>query len=96
MFIRFAPMRDLALALSIALLLQGGLASEAAAQPAIQIPSQAEPGRLRPLPEVPPIPNLDFHIETPRKSPVPLAVEEVAFELKGSVAAAPPSAGAKP
>ena len=80
---RFSPLRDAALAVSTALVLLGGLASEAAAQPAIQIPSQVEPGRIRPLPEVPPIPNLDFHIETPRKSPIPLAVEEVAFELKG-------------
>ncbi|HUI19199.1 MAG TPA: POTRA domain-containing protein [Alphaproteobacteria bacterium] len=80
---RFSPLRDAALAVATALLLLGGLASQAAAQPAIQIPSQVEPGRIRPLPEVPPIPNLDFHIETPRKSPVPLAVEEVAFELKG-------------
>jgi hemolysin activation/secretion protein len=43
---------------------------------------QIEPGRDRPVPELPPAPSFDFSIEAPRRSPVPRAVEELSFEVK--------------
>lgn len=41
-----------------------------------------QPGRDRPLPEAAPIPDLDFTIQAPRRSPVPRAVEELTFDVK--------------
>lgn len=46
------------------------------------LPGAAEPGRDRPLPEPPPDNNFDFSIETPRRSPVPRAVDELRFQLR--------------
>lgn len=43
---------------------------------------EIQPGQTRPIPEAPP-PQFDFRIEAPRPSPVPRAVEEVAFTIKG-------------
>ena len=46
------------------------------------LPGAVEPGRDRPLP-TPPLPGtFDFSIETPRRSPVPRAVDELRFQLK--------------
>jgi len=46
------------------------------------LPGAVEPGRDRPLP-APPSPGIfDFSIETPRRSPVPRAVDELRFQLK--------------
>jgi hemolysin activation/secretion protein len=44
-------------------------------------PNFAEPGQDRPLP-APPTGTFDFSIETPRRSPVPRAVDELRFQLK--------------
>jgi hemolysin activation/secretion protein len=46
------------------------------------LPGAVEPGRDRPLPEPPPESNFDFSIETPRRSPVPRAVDELRFQLR--------------
>ncbi len=43
---------------------------------------QIQPGQTRPIPEAP-LPQFDFRIETPRPSPVPRAVEELSFTIKG-------------
>ena len=47
------------------------------------LPGAVEPGRDRPLPQPPAENNFDFNIETPRRSPVPRAVDELRFQLKG-------------
>jgi len=60
-----------------------GLAAAAAqAQTPPPKPNFAEPGQDRPLPAPPPPGNFDFSIETPRRSPVPRAVDELRFQLK--------------
>src|SRR5579864_2667949 len=46
------------------------------------LPGAVEPGRDRPLPTPPPRGTFDFSIETPRRSPVPRAVDELRFQLK--------------
>ena len=46
------------------------------------LPGAVEPGRDRPLPQPPEDNNFDFSIETPRRSPVPRAVDELRFQLK--------------
>jgi len=51
------------------------------AQP-LPLPGAIEPGRDRPGPEVRPQPDVDFSIESPHRSPVPRAVDEIHFELK--------------
>ena len=56
------------------------VALSAAAQ--TQVPSTVAPGRDRPIPEAAPPSTFDFTIEAPRRSPVPRAVEELAFEIK--------------
>ena len=52
----------------------------------VRLPSEADITRLRPpsLP-LPSVPNFDLRIETPEKSPVPRAVDELVFTLKGVV-----------
>jgi hemolysin activation/secretion protein len=47
------------------------------------LPGAVEPGRDRPLPSPPPAGDFDFSIETPRRSPVPRAVDELHFQLNG-------------
>ena len=46
------------------------------------LPGAIEPGRDRPIPIPPPEGSFDFSIESPRRSPVPRAVDELRFELK--------------
>ncbi len=46
------------------------------------LPQILPPGQGRPIPEVPAMPDFDFSIEAPRRSPVPRAVEELSFEVK--------------
>lgn len=55
----------------------------AAAQIPGGLPSAIEPGRDRPALTVPAQPNFDFRIETPSRSSVPRAVDEIRFRLKG-------------
>lgn len=57
-------------------------AGVALAQVPRTLPGAVEPGRDRPLPEPPPESNFDFSIETPRRSPVPRAVDELRFQLR--------------
>lgn len=47
-----------------------------------QQPAAPQPGRDRPLPEAAAPSDLDFTIQTPRRSPVPRAVEELTFDVK--------------
>jgi len=47
------------------------------------LPGAVEPGHDRPLPTPPPPGGFDFSIETPRPSPVPRAVDELRFQLRG-------------
>lgn len=47
------------------------------------LPGAAQPGRDRPLPEIPAQPKFDFRIETPSRSLVPRAVDEIRFRLNG-------------
>ncbi|HTS94182.1 MAG TPA: ShlB/FhaC/HecB family hemolysin secretion/activation protein [Stellaceae bacterium] len=58
------------------------IASGAAWAQATRLPGAAEPPRTRPLPDAPVGGDFDFSIETPRRSPVPRAVDELRFELK--------------
>ena len=58
-------------------------AGSAVAQVPKNLPGAVEPGRDRPLPTPPPPGSFDFSIETPRRSPVPRAVDELRFQLKG-------------
>ncbi|MGH7126102.1 MAG: ShlB/FhaC/HecB family hemolysin secretion/activation protein, partial [Stellaceae bacterium] len=58
-------------------------AGSAFAQVPKNLPGAVEPGRDRPLPTPPPAGTFDFSIETPRRSPVPRAVDELRFQLKG-------------
>jgi hemolysin activation/secretion protein len=46
------------------------------------LPGAVEPGRDRPPLSEPTQPNFDFHIETPGRSSVPRAVDEIRFHLK--------------
>jgi hemolysin activation/secretion protein len=46
------------------------------------LPGSVQPGRDRPAPEVPSQPEFDFRIETPHRSPVPRAVDQVQFTLR--------------
>src|SRR5215470_11046887 len=46
-------------------------------------PGFVPPSQERPQPTPPPPGDFDFSIETPRRSPVPRAVDELRFELKG-------------
>ncbi len=57
-------------------------ALSAFAQVPKNLPGAVEPGRDRPLPTPPPAGTFDFSIETPRRSPVPRAVDELRFQLK--------------
>ena len=54
----------------------------AAAQIPGGLPGAVEPGRDRPAPTVPAEPDFDFRIETPSRSSVPRAVDEIRFRLK--------------
>ncbi len=65
-------------AVAVVLCLLGGLARAQNITPSGQI----QPGQTRPIPEAP-LPQFDFRIETPRPSPVPRAVEELSFSIKG-------------
>ena len=58
-------------------------AGSAFAQVPKNLPGAVEPGRDRPLPSPPPNGSFDFSIETPRRSPVPRAVDELRFQLNG-------------
>lgn len=53
------------------------------AQVAPQLPGAVEPGRDRPLPQAPTQPAFEFTIESPGRSQVPRAVEELRFQLNG-------------
>ena len=74
--------RGSALVLSVALI--GLLSAGAALGQTVPrtLPGAVEPGRDRPLPSPPPENNFDFSIETPRRSPVPRAVDQLRFQLK--------------
>lgn len=48
-----------------------------------ELPGAVEPGRDRPLPEVPTQPDFDYTIEQPGRSQVPRAVQELHFILTG-------------
>lgn len=48
-----------------------------------QLPSSVLPGRDRPTPTPPAEPKFDFRIETPGRSSVPRAVDEIRFRLNG-------------
>lgn len=71
--------------------LLGGVAAlvaplvSAFAASAPSLPGAVEPGHERPLPPAAPESNYDFTIETPHRSPVPRAVDELRFELKDIV-----------
>lgn len=58
-------------------------AGPAFAQVPKNLPGAVEPGRDRPLPTPAPPGDFDFSIETPRRSPVPRAVDELRFQLNG-------------
>lgn len=45
------------------------------------LPGAVEPGRERPQPAPPPEGSFDFTIESPRRSPVPRAIDELRFQL---------------
>jgi len=47
------------------------------------LPSSVEPGRDRPQPTPPAEPKFDFRIETPGRSSVPRAIDEIRFRLNG-------------
>ena len=47
------------------------------------LPSTVEPGRDRSSPAIPAQPKFDFRIETPSRSSVPRAVDEIRFRLNG-------------
>ena len=65
----------------VVLLLSTGLlpATYAYAQP--MLPGAVQPGRDRPLPEIPTQPELDFRLLAPEPSPVPRSVDELRFRL---------------
>jgi hemolysin activation/secretion protein len=48
----------------------------------VQLPGSVLPGRDRPLPAPTPESDFDFRIESPRRSPVPRAVDELRFPLR--------------
>jgi hemolysin activation/secretion protein len=47
----------------------------------LPLPGAVQPGRDRPLPEAPSAPEYDFRLESPQRSPVPRAVDEIHFRL---------------
>ncbi len=53
------------------------------AQTAPRLPGAVEPGRDRPAPQPPSQPPFEFTIESPGRSEVPRAVEELRFQLNG-------------
>jgi hemolysin activation/secretion protein len=55
--------------------------STLAAPPPIDLPGAVQPGHDRPLPQPEAPPNFDFSVETPHRSPVPRAVDEIHFKL---------------
>lgn len=59
-----------------------GLAGSGQIASAQLLPGAVQPGRDRPAPEVPSQPDFDFRIETPNRSPVPRAVDQVQFKLR--------------
>jgi len=59
------------------------IAGPATAQIPGGLPGSVEPGRDRPLPGIPAQPKFDFRIETPSRSSVPRAVDEIRFRLNG-------------
>jgi hemolysin activation/secretion protein len=74
------PMRrSLSPAPAIAALMLAAGCSAAGAQ---TLPGSVQPGRDRPAPAVPTQPEFDFRIETPHRSPVPRAVDQVQFKLQ--------------
>ncbi len=78
---RHALMKSAA-TLAVLSVFAGPLALDAVAQ-AVVIPPQAQPGRDRPIPVAPPPEaNFDFSIQSPRRAPVPRAVDELKFSLK--------------
>lgn len=58
------------------------IVADAARAQQITPSGEIPPGQIRPVPEAPP-PQFDFRIEAPRPSPVPRAVEELSFTIKG-------------
>jgi len=59
-----------------------GLAAGAAAQVSpTPFPGQPEPGRNTPAPAPPPPPQFEFSIPSPRRGPVPRAVDEIEFQV---------------
>ncbi len=71
----------LAGAATAALLPLFGVTGAALAQIPGGLPSTVEPGRDRPAPALPAQPRFDFRIETPSRSSVPRAVDEIRFRL---------------
>ena len=47
----------------------------------VQLPGAVLPGHDRPVPKAPPPPDFDLSIQSPRRSPVPRAVDEIHFKL---------------
>ncbi len=75
-----------AVALTVHLLLCGLLISADVVAQTPVIPADADTSRLRPMPlPLPAVPNFDLRIETPEKSAVPKAVDELTFDVKDIV-----------
>jgi hemolysin activation/secretion protein len=68
--------------LCLALVLAAFGSMPALAAPPVNLPGAVQPGHDRPLPQPEaPIPNFDFSVEAPHRSPVPRAVDEIKFKL---------------
>ncbi len=48
----------------------------------VNLPGAAQPGRDRPTPQTPSEPDVEFHLESTQRSPVPRAADKVHFTLK--------------
>ncbi|MEO8301606.1 MAG: ShlB/FhaC/HecB family hemolysin secretion/activation protein [Rhizomicrobium sp.] len=72
--------RRFGLAVAVAVCASLGIAG-AAAQIPQRLPGSVEPGRDRPPPAIPEQPKFDFRIETPSRSSVPRAIDEIRFRL---------------
>jgi hemolysin activation/secretion protein len=48
----------------------------------VNLPGAVQPGRDRPTPEAPTEPDVQFHLESTQRSPVPRAADSVHFQLK--------------
>ena len=71
------PYRSTSIAATTAIALLSGTLSTAAQI----LPGAVQPGRDRPVPELPTQPDFNFSIETPNRSAVPRAVDEIHFKL---------------